>query len=271
MNLIHTFFFAAIFGVYCTIFVNQERLYKEKIPTLHAVPPHDLLEVASGYLRQVVSEIIFIKSAVFLGTRQAVVDENFNAQNLAHNYKQITTLYPEFIDPYYYTQSYLPHISSELAEKANEILENARIAAPDNLIYPFFQGVNYFRFMNEPLKAAQVFREASNHPDAPPMFERLAIIFTAQGGQLEAALISLQVLLKNTDDEIVRERYKDEIMMFQDAIKVQQAVEKYKIDNGSYPKDLNELVPNYVDKLPSLDNQYILTWNPPNVGLSRPK
>jgi len=234
------------------------------------VPAAAFLRATTGYLRQLTSEILFVQSAVFLGGVKPGTDHTTYAPVLAHNYRQITDLYPQFIDPYYFAQGYLPHVSPELAQATNDILVTARKAHPTDLIFPFYQGFNLFRYLDEPLQAAEVFRQASLLPEAPPMFSRLAAILAAQGGQLQAAIISLQVMVKTTDDEAVKKRCYDEINMFRQALKVQKAVNDFVAAHQRYPGSLDELVPAFIPALPTFGEAFVLTWNPPNVGLKRP-
>jgi tetratricopeptide (TPR) repeat protein len=259
-----------LIAVYCLVFLHQEKLFKETAKTLQPVPSATFLRAVTGYLHQLTSEILFVQSSVFLGGLKPGVDSQSYAASLAHNYRQITTLYPEFQDPYYYSQSYLSFVAPEFAQATNDILVTARKAYPNNLIYPFFQGYNLFRYLDEPLKAAKLFRETSDLPEAPPMFGHLAVILAAQGGQLQAAIISLQALLRSTDDEGVKKLYWEEIDAFQQALKVQKAAEAFQTAHQRYANSLNELVPEFLEALPSFGQAFELTWKPPVVGLKRP-
>jgi hypothetical protein len=262
-------FFPLVAG-YCLVFLVQENLFKERVVILHPVPAASFLRATTGYLHQLTAEILFVQSAVFLGGLKPGTDPLPHTPVLAHNYKQITTLYPEFNDPYYYAQSYLSTVAPEFAQAANDILATGRKAYPDNLIYPFFQGFNLFRYLDEPLKAAEVFREASLLPEAPPMFAHLAAILAAQGGQLQAAILSLHSMLKSTDDEGIKKRYKEEMEMFRQALNVQSAADAFQAAHQRYPASLDELVPDFLPTLPSFGQAFELTWKEPVVSLKRP-
>jgi len=257
-------------AVYCMAFLAQEKLFKELAPHLQPLPSAQFLKATTGYLHQLVAEISFIQSGVFLGGVKPGTEPQSYAPALAHNYRQITSLYPAFNDPYYYSQSYLASVSPEFARSANDILATGRKAYPENLIYPFFQGFNFFSYLDEPLEAAKVFQEASLLPKAPSMFAHLASILSAVGGQLEAGIISLQVMLRSTDDEAVKNHYQEEIAMFKKALNVQKAAEAFYAAHQHYPDSLNELVPEFIDALPSFGQSFVLTWKAPVVGLKRP-
>lgn len=270
MRRLEQIFLAPLFVIYGLLFLTQEHLFKEKNASLQLIPSAAVLRVTTGYLQQLTAEILFVQSAVFLGGLKPGTDPHSYAATLAHNYQQITSLYPQFNDPYYYAQSYLANISPEVTQVTNEILETGRKTYPDNLVYPFFQGFNCFRYLDQPLKGADIFREASRLPDAPPMFSHLAVILAAQGGQLQAGILTLHAMLKSTDDVTVKKRYQDEIDMFRLAFKVQKAADAFYEVRKQYPVSLNELVPDFLSELPSFGTAFELTWHAPVVALKRP-
>ncbi len=256
--------------VYCMVFLMQEKLCKEFVSTLQPIPSAQFLLATTGYLHQLVAEISFIQSSVFLGGVKPGTDPQSYSPTLAHNYRQITSLYPAFNDPYFYSQSYLASVSPEFARSANDILAIGCKAYPENIIYPFLQGFNLFSYLDEPLEASKVFQKASLLPKAPPMLAHLASILSAAGGQLEAGIISLQAMLRSTDDEEAKNRYQEEIEMFKKALNVQKAAEAFHAVHQRYPGSLNELVPEFLESLPSFGEAFVLTWKAPVVGLKRP-
>jgi len=270
MRLTRDLLFFPLIAAYCLVFLAQEKLFQDGPTTLQPVPAATFLRATTGYLHQLASEILFVQSSVFLGGLKLGTDPNTYAPVLANNYKQITMLYPQFIDPYYFSQSYLASVAPEFTRATNDILTTARDAYPTSPVYPFFQGFNLFRYLDEPLQAAEIFRQASLLPKAPPMFGHLAVILAAQGGQLQAAIISLQAMVKSTDDEGIKRRYYEELNMFRQAVKVQKAVNDFFSTHHRYPGALDELVPEFLHALPSFGQAFELTWNPPNVGLKRP-
>lgn len=267
--------FAIVFllALYFPSFIYQERFYQDVSQKLAILPSASFLRATAGYLRQLVAEVAFVQSGVFLGGVKPGVPPDTYAKELAHNYLQITTLYPQFQDPYFYTQSYVAYAGQEYSAIANDILDNGRKAYPENLIFPFFQAFNYFYHLGEPLQAAEIFRQASMLPKAPPMFAHLAAILPAEGGALEAAIISLTALIKSTDDPIVKRRYEEEVEAFRSALGVQRAVTAYFAEQHHHPNTLEELIPKYIEQLPDIGPRFELTWNPPVVGVRpfRPK
>jgi hypothetical protein len=125
--------------------------------------------------------------------------------------------------------------------------------------------------MNEPLKGAEAFTEAAKLPKAPPMFGHLAALLSAQGGNIAAGLISLKVMLAGEKDEVVRKRYEEEIVIFEQALQVQKALNAYAGRYGNIPAELEQLIPEFLLELPEIKDSFVLSYDPPNLHLKRPE
>jgi len=259
----------ACFG-YFSVFFIQEKLFQSVNQPLLPVPHHKAIKAVGGYLSNIIAEIIFVKSTVYLGGVHPTVSPRSYSMVLANNYYQIANLYPEFVDTYYFAQAFLPYIDKEHGKLANSILDIAIEAYPDNQLFPFYKGTNLFQYMGEPLLASEVFRKASKLKDAPELFSHLSIILALEGGQLEASLIALNTLIKSSTEETVIKRYNEEVKQVEVAIQIQKAVHNFYNVYREYPKDLNELVPDFFSKIPSFGTSFELTYNAPIVGLKRP-
>ena len=99
MNRIAQFLILPVCIGYALVFLLQERLFQGAAVQLAPVPTAQFLRVTTGYLKQLVAETLFVQSGVFLGGVPAGTDAKTYAPVLAHNYRQITALYPEFQDP----------------------------------------------------------------------------------------------------------------------------------------------------------------------------
>lgn len=260
---------AALLVAYGLFFLGQERAFRQDYMTLNPVPPVQLLRVASGYARQLVSESIFVHSAVYVGGKLEELDPDDDAPILAHNYMTAAQLYPQFRDTYYHAQSFLAGLDEASTRTVNEMLALGWKTDRSNFLYPFFQGFNCFSYLDEPGEAANIFYDASLAPNAPPLFSHMAVLLRAEGGELRVGLGSLEILAKAESDEKRRERYEEEIDMFRKALKVQQAADDFTAVNRRPPVDLKELVPDYITELPDFGAAFEMTWNPPNVGMRR--
>ncbi|MDR3631036.1 MAG: hypothetical protein P4L42_11950, partial [Desulfocapsaceae bacterium] len=125
-------------------------------------------------------------------------------------------------------------------------------------------------YMNEPLKSAEAFAETAAIPGAPPIFGHLAAVFSAQGGDLTAGLISLKTLLNSEKDENVRARYQEEIAIFEKALEVNAALTAYRKKYSRPPETLQQLVPEFIPAIPEIKDAFVLVYEPPTLRLKRP-
>lgn len=257
--------------LYGFVFTIQEQKAKERVITLELALPVSFQKIAAGYIKQLAAEMLFIRTSVFLGGVRPGTPPTSYADALANNFAVMTGLYPRFIDPYYFCQAFLPPISPESAAKAATIFETGIAAFPDDLVLRFFYGTNFFLSMNEPLKGAEAFKEAAKLPKAPPMFGHLAALLSAQGGDIAAGLISLKAMFAAEKDEVVRKRYGEEIVIFEQALEVQKALNAYADRYGNAPTELEQLIPEFLLELPEIKDSFILKYDPPNLHLKRPE
>lgn len=234
---------------------------------LSPAAPAPVLKIASGYGSHLTGFALFVKVAIFAGGPLKDVDELSYAENLAQNFEVMTELYPKFIDPYHYCQSFLATISPEYAQRANEIHERAVKEHPNEMYYPFFQAFNYFYYLDDPIKAGELFFQISKLPDAPPWFGSLAGKMMGRGGNLFAGRDMLQAMFVTEQDEFVKDRYRRGIDNFNRAIEVQKSLDRYREDQGRDADSLEELIPKYLQALPSFEDDYFLVWEPPLLRL----
>jgi hypothetical protein len=237
---------------------------------LSPAPPAPVLKVASGYAQQLMAFSLFVKVAIFAGGSLRGVEKMSYADSMAQNFDVMTELYPEFIDAYHYCQSFLAPISWEYARRANIILERGITTHPDVLYLPFFQAFNYFFYMKQPVKAAEIFYALSKRPDAPPWFGHLAGTLMGRGGNLLAGRTMLQAMLAKEQNELLKDRYRRSIENFNEALKVQAALDLYREQHGKDAVSLQELVPRYLDVLPKLKDDFKLVWESPLLRLEQP-
>jgi len=270
MMIIRGIVLAGLILFYGFIFAAQYQKAQEHTISLDVALPVSFHKIAAGYLKQLAAEMLFIRSSVFLGGVRPGTPPTSYADALGNNFAVMTQLYPRFIDPYYFCQGFLAPISPESAARANTIFETGIAAYPDNFFFRMFHGANFFLSMNEPLKAAKAFEEAAKLPKAPPIFGHLAAILSARGGDIAAGLISLKAMLASEENEVVRARYQQEIVIFEQTLEVQKAVNAYTNKYGAAPEALEQLVPEFLSKLPVIKDSFILDYDPPSLHLRRP-
>lgn len=232
--------------------------------------PVAVLKVASGYAQQLTAFSLFVKVAIFAGGPLKGVEKTSYADSMASNFDAMTELYPEFIDSYHYCESFLAPISPDYAEQTNKILDRGIASHPDILYLEFFKAFNYFYYMSQPAKAAELFYTMAKRPDAPEWFGHLAGILMAKGGNLIAGKAMLQTMYKNEQDKHTKERYLRAIVNFNKALRVQAALDKFSKEQGKEAATLQELVPRYLESLPTFTDDFTLVWMPPVLSLVRP-
>ncbi len=269
IRIVRATLFSCLVLLYGLTFLAHEQKAVMQTARLEANLPSSFYRIASGYLQQLTAEMLFIRTSVFLGGLLPGVPASSYEVALGNNFEVMTQLYPQFIDPYFYCQGFLPQISMESAAKASTIFETGVKTHPENFVLRLFYGSNFFLAMNEYLKAATAFSEAAEIPDAPPLFGHLSALLSAQGGNIAAGLISLKTLLSTEKDENVRARYEEEIKMFEQALDVQKAINIYSKKYGSAPQTLDQLIPDFLPQLPELHDPLVLVYERPNLYLRR--
>lgn len=264
---------AVVVLILCYLLVWNAQGSKEKWLDSYLSPalPAPLIKIVSGFAQKMMGFGIFVKVSIFSGGTLQNVEESSYADNLEQNLDVMTQLYPEFIDAYYYSQSFLSPISSDFAGRANIILSRGIEQHPDYLYFQFFKAFNHYYYMDQPVAAAEIFYELSQHSDAPPWFGHLAGALMATGGELRAGLIMHETMLAVEQDDSMKRRYRSSIFNFKEALRVQSAADKYRQENGSDIQLLEELVPRYLGSFPQFSHGYVLLWEPPVLRLVRPE
>ncbi len=270
MMVLRILLLAGIVGLYGWFFTLQEQKGAERQESLTMALPVGFYRIAAGYMQQLAAEMLFIRTSVFLGGMPPGTPPTSYEEPLGNNFEVMTRLYPRFIDPYYFCQGFLVPISPEAAARASTILATGIAAHPDDFILRFFYGTNFFLAMNEPLKGAAALAEAAKLPDAPPLFGHLAALLSAQGGDITAGLISLKTMLAAEQDEGVRARYEEEIVIFEQALMVQNGLTAYIKKYGAAPPTLEQLIPEFITSIPDIKDSFVLVYDPPNLHLQRP-
>lgn len=268
MGKIIVFVFISLF--YISAFFIQERQAQYRPPHLSQTLPANVHKITAGYMVQLWAEMLYIKTTVFLGGRKSGQEHQNYAENLAEHFLVISTLHPGFIDTYFLCESSLSSLGSDSAKKTNAVLEKGIAEKPDNWILLFFKAFNHFHYLDESAEAAEILYKATQIPGAPVWFGHLASMLSARGGNIYAGLMWLKAMLAAERDEMMRERYKKEIVIFEKAVRVLQAVQKYSDLFNHPPKELNDLVPDIIPELPKIEEGFALSWKPPVLSLIRP-
>ncbi len=258
-----------LLAAYAGLFSHQEQLFQERLVELAFPLASRIQETALGYLKQLGGELLFIKSNVFLGGVKPGRDPYDYAESLTQHLDGASTLHPRFVDTYFICNSSLPFIGQDYAREANRILNKAMDAMPENFIWPFFTGFNYFYHLSDFGNAARFLKIASEKPEAPSWFGHLASTLAAEGGDIEVGVIWLRGMVAAEQDDALRERYQNSLAVFEQAAAIQQAIAAFTGKYSAPPADLKALVPEFVPKIPQFED-YELSYTPPTLRLLRP-
>jgi len=256
-------------AVYSSLFFVQEHQNNQKTNALAPTIPVEILKITGNtYLKQLMAEVLYIKVAVYYGG----LDKKISLENLdvmAENFKAMSQLHPLMIDIYYRAQSALAHRGKDYVNMVNGILTTGRIAMPNRVVLPFFEGFNYLNYLNEPLKAAALLKSASEIPDAPQWLGHLASVLMAGEGNIRSGLALLEGMYASSQNKQEKERYKKDIQAFKKALLVQQALNLYQQQQHKSAVSLQDLTPQYLSELPTWKKSYYLEYHAPTLSLLR--
>jgi len=254
---------------YGFLFTTQNQHTSTASPNISPTIPVPVLDVLGhNYMNQLIAEILFIKAAVYFGGLNKQPDKD-NLEMMQQHFTAMSQLHPRLLDIYYRSESVLAHRGKSFVHATNAILEKGRVALPDQIVLPFFEGFNYFHYLNKPIKAGETLRVASNIPGSPPWIGHLASMLMASGGNIRTGLIWLKGMLAASQDEDEKRRYRQDIDAFEKAMQVQRALEHYAHKHGVYPENLSALFANELRELPTWEGNYVLEYQAPTLFLRR--
>ena len=255
-----------VVGMYVQLFYTQEKQQSVKEVRLMPTMPTQVFQILGHtYMQQLLADMLFIKVAVFYGGGndiEASVDE------MANHFMIMNKLNPKMIDFYYRTEAALADKGDDYTNITNKILEKGRGALPEQVELPYFEGFNYYYYLDEPVKAAELLRLASTYDEKYQWLGHLASTLLAKGGSIRAGLTWLKGMHASMEEGEEKERYAADIQEFEKAMVVQVALERYATKSGGlYPEKLSDLVPEELHMLPKFSERFYLDYQPPQIFL----
>lgn len=256
------FVFVSLFLVmgYVQLFLVQEKQSMvQEVNLTPALPTQVLKVLAHTYMEQMVAEILFIKVAVFTGSGYQRDEKNLDV--LANHFLAMTALHPKLEDIYYRTESALPDNGKNYVQIANQILESGRKTYPTQVALPYFEGFNYYYYLDEPVKAAELLRLASTYDEKYQWLGHLASTLDARGGNIRVGLTWLKGMYASMQEGDEKERYAKDIKDYEKALQVQLALERFKHKTSRHAKSLSELVPSELIGVPELSAKFEFAYD----------
>lgn len=228
-----------------------------------AVIPGPMMKISSLEFDGLAANLLFIKAMAFIGEtldRQESPRVKFQEYLwLLRLLKTITDLDPYFYDPYYfgnahlvwneYTQGkyhpleqgfYYPH-DFLLRENITLLDKGSRYRNWDWYLL-FLNGFNHFYFLGEDAKASEYLMAASRKTDSSPLLATLAARLAYQDNRTENAIVFLQQMIDNTEDEAVRDSFAMRLEALKGIFYLEQALIEFVSLFNRQPNGLQELI-----------------------------
>lgn len=228
------------------------------------LPSNDAARLISLGYDNVVADYYWLRTISHFGDRRM---HAYEYPNLLGLLELVLSLDPKFGTAYFFAGSVLT-LSDTNLEHAMRILNKGHEELPNNWRIPYMLGFNYYMYYQDFERAAKLYATAAAHPDAPSILGKLATKLAAEAHKPEIAIVMINNMLANIQDETLRELYlerRDQLMLEQELIAFQKLIHAYRQQTGHSPQMLSDLVSaGIIRQLPREDplgGQYFLDAN----------
>lgn len=200
------------------------------------LPNGDGLEFLSLGYRNLLSDVLWFNTINYFG-KHFKSDQDY--QWLSHMCRLVTRLDPDAHYAFEFCSTMLGW-EANMPEASIEILNTAIKHHPDNWLYYYLRGFNYFYFLNETEKAQEDFVRAAKYPEAPVVVERLAakkIAMSDPNTAIEFLVGRLKMASDANEIRALEGRLK-EVVYERDARLLETAARMYKEGSGVWPESL---------------------------------
>ena len=214
---------------------------EKKLERLLYLPDAEYLKIASLGYRELIADLLWIQSIQVMGERK--VSES-NGRWLYRALDIITTLDPKFVRAYEGGGLALTTLVV-LPEESNQLMMKGMRNNPTEWKLPFLIGINYYYEMYDDAKAAEYISQASRLPDAPPVLATLAANLYVSGHSPQQAVNLLADLYEKATDENAKKLLEIRLKIVlteRDLYLLEQAIDRYRRENGRYPAALEALI-----------------------------
>lgn len=173
---------------------------KQRSTELMYLPDERFLQLASLGNRQLVADLLWIRSIQVMGERNVSLSAG---RWLYRVFDLITSIDPKFIRVYEAGSIALCTLVT-MPEESNRLLEKGIAHNPAEWKLWFLLGVNLFYELSDDAKAAEAFSRAAQIPGAPDNLAQLAAKLYAIGGSPQQAVNVLTMVHERTTDASVR-------------------------------------------------------------------
>lgn len=216
----------------------QERPLK-----LGYVPQGRLYKAALGEFRWITGIYFAFRAITYFGGKSKAIAmrryKEIEYFNLFRTISQSIMLNPYNEDAYYFAQA--AFIDTGHIKDLNFLLRKAFKYRPWDFQLPFFLGFNNAYFLKNYNKAAFYFKLAAKLTGSS-LFTNLAARYFYEGGRTKLGISFLKYMIKTSHNKSVKLIYEKRLDALNKIAFLENAVKRYKLKFGVFPKNLNELV-----------------------------
>lgn len=215
---------------------------RESLEGVSLIPPQ-VVSAAAMEFKGITADYILLRVMTYLGSHLlARTEPGSDAwRHVHHLLQQVTTLDPDFWDPYVLAETMLV-MHAGLVKEGNQLLEQAAANLPENYRPLFFLWYNKYYIEQDIESAERYLYEAIQKPDAPTYLAGIASRMSLINRRVDASILALSELMKETSNQLYREYLKKRIITIQIIDHLEKAIEQYKKQYNETPKDLELLV-----------------------------
>jgi len=216
--------------------------------------PSPLLKITSLEFKGVISDLLFIKALVFVGSTPERKEEKSRKIDRWQWWERVLTastdLDPYFVDPYLLANGHLTWTAGMIHE-ANSLLEKGTRFREWDWMLPFLAGFNNFFFLQDNNKAIELLRIASERPGPSEQLLSLASRLAFKEKNLENSVLFLKALVNKTEDRQLKKQHEKRLYALEARLFLQNAVSDYTRRFGRLPTSPTRLVDaGIIDRMP---------------------
>jgi len=151
-----------------------------------------------GY-HNLLAEVLWIRTLSWFGGHVRDADYTY----LGNLLQSITQLNPRAEHAYYMAGAVLPWNTGN-TQLSRPLLEKAMQTFPEDWRWPYYRGFNAYWFDHDHALAGHLLSQAARLPGAPPLVMRLSLRMQVTAGELDTALLFVQQLLREKQDNHIR-------------------------------------------------------------------
>ena len=169
-----------------------------------SVPSPDTARLWSLGFDAAVSDYYWLRAVGVVGVETGSIEQR--GELLADLIDVVTEVDPWVDHPYRFAAVWLTR-DREMVERGNRLLERGISYHPLEWRNRYHLGFNYFYYLDEQLRAADVLEEAIGLERAPDYLARLVARLRSQRGGLQIAAAFLSQMVESTEDEYKKAEY----------------------------------------------------------------